>query len=71
MKSSRLSFLFSAVLIIVNFVFLYTIVGCKDIVSHQVVPGFTVGMIGFVSIIMFAVALTWIYVQIVNCREKK
>lgn len=70
MKSSKVSFLFSAVLIIVNFVFLYAIVGCKEFVSTQVVPGLTAGMIGFVSVITFAVLLTWIYVQIVNCREK-
>ena len=71
MKSSKVSFLFSAVLIIINFVFLYAIVGCKEFVSYQVVPGLTVGMIGFVSVITFAIALTWGYVRIVNCREKK
>lgn len=71
MKSSTVSFLFSALLIIINFVFLYAIVGYKEFVSYQVVPGLTVGMIGFVSVITFAVLLTWAYVQMVNRREKK
>ena len=71
MKSSTISFLFSALLIMINFVFLYAIVGCKEFVSYQVVPGLTVGMIGFAGVITFAIALTWGYVQLINCREKK
>ncbi|QOL20404.1 hypothetical protein [Candidatus Bodocaedibacter vickermanii] len=28
-------------------------------------------MIGFAGVITFAIALTWGYVQMINCREKK
>gem|GEM_PF-1866297 len=71
MKSSKISFLFSACLIIVNLVFLYAIVGYKHLVSCLIVPGLTIGILGFVSVVTFAVVLTWVYVAIVNCREKK
>lgn len=70
MKSSNVSFLFSACLIIINLVFLYAIVGYKHLVSCVVAPGLTVGIVGFVSVVTFAVILTWVYVAIVNRREK-
>ncbi|MDP3936198.1 MAG: hypothetical protein Q8Q56_04350 [Alphaproteobacteria bacterium] len=71
MKSSTVSFLFSALLILINFIFLYAIVGYKKFVSYQMVPGLTVGMIGFASVITFAILLTWAYVLMINWREKK
>ena len=71
MKSSSVSFLFSACLIIVNLVFLFAIVGYKQLVSSIVVPGLTIGIVGFVSVVTFAVVLTWGYVAIINRREKK
>lgn len=71
MKSSNVSFLFSACLIIVNLVFLFAIVGYKQLVSSIVVPGLTIGIVGFVSVVTFAVVLTWGYVAIVNRQEKK
>jgi uncharacterized membrane protein (DUF485 family) len=70
MFSSRLSFILSGLLIVVNLIFLYAIVGYKDCVSNRITPGLTVGIAGFVIVIVFAVVLTWIYVQIVNQREK-
>jgi hypothetical protein len=71
MKSSNVSFLFSACLIIINLVFLYAIVGYKHLVSYLLVPGLTVGILGFASVVTFAVVLTWLYVAIVNRREQK
>lgn len=71
MFSSRLSFILSSLLIGVNLIFLYAIVGYKDCVSTRIAPGFTIGIAGFVIVIVFAVVLTWIYVQIVNQKEKQ
>lgn len=71
MKSSSVSFLFSSCIIIVNLVFLFAIVGYKQLVSSIVVPGLTIGIVGFVSVVTFAVLLTWGYVAIINRREKR
>ncbi len=69
MKSSRIAFIFTAVLIIVNVVFLYGIVAYKDLISIQLTPGLTLGIVGFATVITFAVLLTWVYVSIINQRD--
>jgi uncharacterized membrane protein (DUF485 family) len=71
MRSSKVSFLFSMALIVVNVLFLFTIVSCQHLVSRVVFPGLTVGILGFIAVITFAVLLTWIYVRYVNRSESK
>lgn len=71
MKSSKVSFLFSIVLILVNVVFLFAIVKYQNLVSYVIFSGLTVGILGFVIVITFAVVLTWVYVRCVNRSELK
>lgn len=70
MKSSSIAFLCSALLIIGNLVFLYAIVGYKQVISMVILPGLTVGILGFGLVITFAVLLTWVYITIINRRDR-
>lgn len=71
MSSTKISFIFSSVLILVNIIFLYTLVGFQDVISYIIIPGLTRGIIGFGAVIMFAVSLTWVYVKLINRIETK
>lgn len=71
MSSTKISFIFSCVLILVNVIFLYTLVGFQDVISYIIIPGLTRGIIGFGGVIIFAVSLTWGYVRLINNIESK
>lgn len=65
----KYSLICSVVLIAVNIAFLYLLVTQKAWVSSIIMPGLTIGMIAFASIILFAVLLTWVYVLLINMQK--
>lgn len=71
MSSTKISFIFSCVLILVNIAFLYSLVGFQEVISFLILPGLTKGILGFGGVIMFAVSLTWGYVKLINRIETK
>lgn len=71
MSLFKVSSIFSVALVLVNVVFLYTIVACKELISYVIFPGLTVGILGFIIVITFAVGLTWLYVRHVNHAKLK
>lgn len=68
---SKISFVLSIGLIVINILFLFAIVKYRSLISYIIFPGLTVGILGVMGIIVLAILLTWVYVTIVNSREFK
>lgn len=63
---SRTSLLFSLALCAINVSFLFAIVKYKTVIAVIIFPGLTIGILGFLGVIVAAVVLTWLYVAIIN-----
>lgn len=66
MHLPKVTVIFSILLVTVNISFLYIIVAYKELIARQVAEGLTIGILGFASVIVFTVILTWIYVTLAN-----